>query len=376
MKYFLAFSVVLASSQGFAQGVKFEVDYSQCQQAIGHFGPQINHKGELEAAPGHQPNPDVKTVELASGEKEVTYTFKSQMLGLNGKPIESKYKVKKDKSGAVTEISTAQDKIDSQTISMYKQMSLNSAVYSGLSFDSLAYDPMVMVGDAPVGQQFNGKYVQLTKLSKEDAKKLGVDTDELRALKKQTKKDKKTLAKISDNYSKLLDKSHVMIPNGSEVKMEVKDGACKAKSINQVVYDAKSKTNHVSSSVNNVRCAEVLKVQKKFQKRLDACSNVQMEMYEEMNPQGAINGGYAGGIAGGAQGGYPGGGMMGGYPVGFAGGYGMGMGGYGMGYGFNSESAQCQMYFGEAQQGGWGGYGGGIVGGSSSGSKKESAKEQ
>ena len=70
---------------------------------------------------------------------------------MNGKPIESKYKVKKSKSGEVTEVSTAQDKIDLQTISMYKQMSLNSAVYSGLSFDSLAHDPMVMVAEASGG---------------------------------------------------------------------------------------------------------------------------------------------------------------------------------------------------------------------------------
>ena len=370
MKYFLAFSVILSSSQGFAQGVIPSVDYSQCQQAIGHFGPQINYKGELESAPGQQPNPDVKTVDLSTGEKELTYTFKSQFLGMNGKPIESKYKVKKNKSGVVTEISTAQDKIDSQTISMYKQMSLNSAVYSGLSFDSLAYDPMVMVGDAPAGQQFGNKYVQLSKLSKEEAKNFGVDVDELRALKKQTRKDKKAMAKISDGYSKLLEKSHVMIPNGTEVKVEVKDGSCKPKSVNQVMYNAKTKTNHVSSSVNDVRCAEVLKVQKKYQQRLDACSNVQMEMFQEMNPRedgmvSGIQGGYIGGAVAGAN--------AGGYPSSGFGGYGINP--YATGMGFKNESVQCQMFFGEYQQGAWGSSGGGIVGGSSSGNQK-SVKEQ
>lgn len=359
MKYFLIFSVALVSSQVFAQGAILSVDYSQCQQAVGLFGPQINHKGELQAGPGQLASPDIKTVDLANGEKEITYTFKSQMLGMNGKPVESKYKMKKTKSGEVTEVSTVQDKIDPQTISMYKQMSLNSAVYSGLSFDGLAHDPMVMVGDAPNGQQFAGRFVPLSTLSKEEAKKLGVDSDELKALKKQKRKDKKSLSKISEGYSKLLEKSNIMIPNGTEVQMEIKDGVCKTTNVNQMAFNTKTKTNHITSSLNEARCADVLKVQKKFQKRLDACSNVQMEMFQEMNPQSGINGGIAGGYVGGiGAGGGPG------YPTSGYGGYPVG----GYGYGFNSEPMQCQMYYGESLQGGWGSYGGGMVGGSSSGS--------
>jgi hypothetical protein len=302
-----------------------------------------------------QPNPDVSTSKLANDEIETTYAFKGQLLGINGKPQVTTYKVKKDKNGNIIEINTAQDKIDAGTVNMHKQWALNAAVYSGVAFDGLAYDPIVVVNQSKstIGP---ADFMKMSKLSKAQAKKLGVDLDELKKLKKESKKDQKSLASITEGYSKLLDKSHMIVPNGANYKMQVVDGVCKPTEVTQVVYDVKAKVNHAGQSLNHVRCDHVMKVQKKFEIKLEACANTNFEMYREMNPEGGIvggfNGGYAGGIAGGATGG--------GYPGGFGGGYGMGGG-----FGFNSEAMQCQQYFGEMPQGG---YGMGATSGGSSGS--------
>lgn len=362
MKKILVVTAIIASSHALAQGVIPSVDYSHCQQAIGVMGgPQLNDRGELSPGFGQQANPDVKTEEMA-GFTHLTYTFKSQALGLKGKPQEMKYKVTKDKLGNVVEVYTAQDKIDPGMVNMHKQWALNGAVYSGVTQDSLAYDPMVMVSSADNGQMIGGKYLPLSKLSKEQAKQFGVDIDDLRSLKKQVKKDKKTLAKISDGYMKLLNKSHMMLPNGVDVEMKVIDGVCRPQSVTPVVYDSNAKVNNAFQKFDHERCENVLKIQKKYSKQLEACANTNFQMYQEMNPQG-VQGGYVGGM----QGGVNGVGMAGGYPMG---------GGYGMGY--NSEMAQCQQYFGEMPQGGYG-MGGGIAGGSAGGysmGQKSEVKQQ
>ncbi|MBA2406087.1 MAG: hypothetical protein H0V66_15030 [Bdellovibrionales bacterium] len=362
--------ILVVSALMVTQSVLASVDYSKCQQAIGIMGgPQLTENGELSPGFGQQPNPDVKTAKMLNDEIEITYTFKGQNLGLNGKPTESKYKVRKNKEGHVIEVQTSQDKLDPAMVNMHKQWALSGAVNSGISQDSLAYDPIVMLqpGD---GKQTLGTFTNLSKLTKEQGKQFGVDIDDLRALRKQVRKDKKTLAKISEGYSKLLNKSSMMLPNGVDAFMEVKDGVCRPTQIFQVTHDAKTKTNHISSSVNQVRCDEILKIQKKYSKKLEACGNTNMEMFQEMYPQGGgiggIVGGMQGGMAGGIQGGYVQAYGQGGYPGGMGGGYGMGMGGYG--YGFGGEVAQCNQYFGE--MGGYvqGGMAGGYVGGAQSGS--------
>ena len=64
MKKILVVSALIASSHVLAQGVIPSIDYSRCQQAIGFYGPQLNHKGELLAGAGMQPNPDVSSSNL------------------------------------------------------------------------------------------------------------------------------------------------------------------------------------------------------------------------------------------------------------------------------------------------------------------------
>jgi hypothetical protein len=350
MKNILLVTAVLASSSVLAQGVISPVDYSQCQQALGFFGPQLNHKGESIAVPGMQPNPDVSTTKLQNDETETTYSFKTQLLGVNGKPQIFKYKIKKDKNGNVIEVNTTQDKIDAITVSMHKQWALNSAVYSGIAMDSLAYDPIVMI-TPPSPENVSGEFTYVSKLSKTQAKNLGVDLDDLKKLKKQSKKDQKTLSQITGGYSKLLDKSQMMIPNGANYKMQVVDGVCKPIEVTLAAYNVKTKVNHDTQSLNRTRCDHVLKVQKKYEQKLNECANTNFEMLKEMNQQGGVAGGVNGGYSGGEQGGIDGG---------AAGGFGMGMGG---GYGFNSEVINCQQYFGQMPQGGWGstsGSGGGL----------------
>jgi hypothetical protein len=332
MKNILLVTAVLASSSVLAQGVISPVDYSQCQQALGFFGPQINHKGDSIAVPGMQPNPDVSTTKLQNDETETTYSFKTQLLGVNGKPQLVKYKIKKDKNGNIIEVNTTQDKIDAVTVSMHKQWALNSAVYSGLAKDSLAYDPIIMI-TPPNSKNTSGEYTHVSNLSKTQAKNLGVDLDDLKNLKKLTKKDQKTIGQIAEGYSKLLDKSQMMIPNGANYKMQVVDGVCKPTEVTLVSYNVKTKVNHDTQSLSRARCDHVLKVQQKYEKKLNECANTNLEMLKEMNPEGGVA---QGGVGGGAAGGF-------------------GMGG---GYGFNSEIINCQQYFGQMPQGGWGSTGG------------------
>ena len=364
MKNALIVSAMLASS--FASAA---VDYSHCQQALMMEGLHIDHEGKISVPFGFQANPDVSEATAGlNGQSSQTYTYKSQMLDLKGKPIEKKIQVTKDKDGNIVFVNTAQSKLEPQTLQMHKQMALQGAVHSGLTFDSLTYDPFVQVGGSTPGQQFaQGNYVQLSKLSKEQAKQFGVDIDELRKLRREVKKDKKTLKKIADGYERLLDKSHMMIPNGSEMAFEVKDGVCKVNGVTKVLHDTKAKVNHAGQSLNAERCEKVNKISSKYKKELESCSQSNMKMNQELYSEGGMVGGINGG---GMAGGYIGG-AAGGYNPYMGGGYGYGMGGYGMMGG--SEVWDCQAYFGEGFGGGMaGGYVGGMGSGSSSSNKKSS----
>ena len=353
MKKFFFVSAVLASSQLFAQGAILSVDYSHCQQALGFMGPQLSSHGKLLPAPGLQSNPDVKTVQNAEGLFETTYSFKGyQSINLNGKQSQPlKYKVTTDKNGAVTEINTAQDSVVPMFVNMAKQNSLNYAVQSGIMTDSLTYDPEILI-ELKEGQQQSFISVPFSKLTKEQAKKFGVDIDELRTLRKAKKKESKTLAKIAEGYMKLMNKSSLLLPNGLNLKMEVKDGVCKPTKVVQIAYNATTKKNQAGQVFDHEKCDRILTVQKKYESQLQSCNKINIDMNKELYPQ---NGGFVGGYGGG-----------GGY--GYGGGIGMGMGGYDS-Y-LNNDVFQCQMYFGEMPQGGYiqGGGGGGTFSGVSGGS--------
>lgn len=364
MKHLLVLSTLLASS-AFAQGVRPSVDYQQCQRAIGFMGPQLNSFGEFDReATGMLPAPDIDTKKTEDGGSRITYTYKSEGGPWNkGKPIVSVYSIEKDKDGNLKKIISGGEKMDSHQVKMHKQMLLESAVYTGVPMGGLSNDPVVTVSLSNKGYYFT----PLSKLDKGEAKKFGVDMDELRKLRSEKRKDDRVLKKLRDGYTKLFDKAPLMIPNGQEAEVEIKDGACVLNKVATRLYDPKSKETQIGSGVNRERCEGVNKISKKYEKQLQACANTNFQMSQEMyalnNPTAGVQGGMVGGIQGGQQQGggttsgnvYPGtgGGYVGGIQGGYIGGGYIGGGYGGMGMPMN-DTWECQAYFGEFQQGGYG----------------------
>ena len=357
MKYVLVLSSILATS-AFAQGVLPEVDYVQCQRAVGFMGPQLNSFGEFDKeATGMLPAPDVETKKTEAGGSRMTYTYKTDGGPWNkGKPIVSTYIIEKDKDGKLTKIISGGDKMDKHQVQMHKQMMIESSSYTGVPMGGLTNDPMMTVS-------LNGQGFYQTPLSKLDtaeAKKFGVDMDELRKLRSEKRKDNRVMKKLRDGYTKLFDKAPLMIPNGTEVEVEIKDGACGISKVSQRAYDPKSKANQVTSSVSRERCDAVNNITKKYEKQLQSCAMTNMQMNQELfalNAPTGVTGGYVGGAVGGINGGVAGGyvgGAVGGIAGGMNGGMyggGLGLGGYGYPGAFHGQgmdSWQCQMYFADS----------------------------
>ena len=364
MKHLLIASTLLVSS---AYASETYTDYSHCQQPLMMEGLNITPDGKISTPFGFQGAPDVVTDKPAEdGSRAETLTFKSQMRALNGKPIEKIVKVTRDKEGRITSVSTSQDKMDGQQIQMFKQMALQNAVHSGLSMDSITYDPMVQINDADaVSQGFSyGKYVPLSKLSKKQAEQFGVDIDDLRKLRREVKKDKKALKKIQDGYEKLLAKSHMMLPNGAKVDFKIANGGCSVQSVQKGLFDTKEKKNAHGQKLDTDRCEKVNKISGKYRAQMQSCAMTNMQMSQELwtldGGVGGVNGGYIGGSDGGSSSGTQTGAQSGaqsgsnsGQGVVVASAASFGVGGGPAGYnpypgGFfmgSQEVMDCQMYF-------------------------------
>lgn len=346
MKYVLVFSSILATS-AFAQGVLPEVDYQQCQRAVGFLGPQLNSFGEFDKeATGMLPAPDIETKKTENGGTRMTYTYKSENGPWNrGKPFVSTYVIEKDKDGKLTKIISGGDKMSKQQIQTHKQMMIESSAYTGVPMGGLTNDPIMTVS---LNNQ--GFYqTPLSKLDSAEAKKFGVDMDELRKLRSEKRKDNRVMKKLRDGYTKLFDKAPLMIPNGSEAEVEIKDGSCVIHKVSQRVYDPKNKVNQTTSTISRERCDSVNAITKKYEKQLQSCAQTNMQMNQELfalnNPTG-VTGGYVGGMAGGYVGGAVGG-AVGGIQGGALGGYGY----PGSMHGQGADSWQCQMYFADSLYG-------------------------
>lgn len=362
MKYVLVLSTLVAT-QAFAQGVLPSVDYQQCQRAIGFMGPQLNSFGEFDKeASGMLPAPDIDSKKLDDGGSRITYTYKSEGgPWTKGKPVVSTFVIEKDKDGNLKKIITGGDKVDSHQIKMHKAMMLEGAVYTGVPMGGLTNDPIMTIS-----MNNQGFYqTPLSKMDSAEAKKFGVDMDELRKLRSEKRKDGRVLKKLRDGYTKLFDKAPLMVPNGTEAEVEIKDGSCALQKVSHRVYDPKKKENHISDSVTRERCDAILKISKKYEKEMQACANASNKMSQEFFAlHDNHSGGYIGGVAGGVNGGSTVGGIAGGGQVGsvggIAGGYGqgypgagMGMGGFNVGYGMGmgmNDTWQCQSYFADFNQ--------------------------
>lgn len=342
MKKTLLLSSLLLTSTAFA-----DIDYSRCQGA-GMLGMvTIDNDGKLQTF-NKAPFKSIKT----EGNKE-TYEMANVYGGGS-----SFITLERDQAGAITKIINGQDKPDAKYIQNYKEMMINSSVMSiptnPMSPDVMLFEPSFFV---------EGKMVKLSKITKEEAKKVGfgVNVEEIQKLKSQWKKDKKSVKKLKESYAAILDKTALSVPAGSVTEVEVKDGVCVPTKISNRTYNAKTKEVITTPSMSKDQCDKIQAVYTKHKEKLDSCDKSQMEasteMFKELYGEGGMVAGVVGGYVAGQGSGYAGG-MAGGYLVGgiasgFGGGY-MSMSGMGM-YGgmFGSLASQnmtCAMMFGANSQ--------------------------
>lgn len=355
MKHIFVLSALIISSSLSAQ-----VDYHQCQQALGYFGPQLDENGDFSKGPLlGLPVPDIETTKTDAGSR-VTYTYKYPGGQFNGgKPSSTIYVIEKDKEGRVSKIISGGDKVDPQNVKFTKEMMLESAVQSSLPYGSVTLDPIIAIDMDAQG------IVQspISKLDEAHAKKFGLDMSALKKLRAEVKKDKKSIAKIRKEYAKFFEKAPIMMPMGNEYEVEIKDGACQVKSVTGRTFDPKTKEIRKIPGLTRERCQEVSKVYKKYEQQLNSCAVVNMKLSAELGnglygyPGGGYIGGSAGGMVGGVAGGYVGsvaGGMIGGAGGGYPGGLGLAaQNPYGSS---GPEMNQCTLLFGDQGSGGWGTY--------------------
>ena len=351
MKRIILASTMLISASAFA-----DIDYSRCTQAtnLGLYGVNINNDGKVEPAQHMQ-------VKSRSTEGLVETLVLETNSGF-GKGMEMKVTIERDEQGRVIRASTGGERPDPKTIEMYKKY-YSAPAYGGWGTNT---EPVF---------QIDGSNVPLEKVTKEQAKKAGFDknVDEYKRLKSQRRKDKKTLEKMNEVYSKIHAKADYVIPFGQEAEFDIKDGLCLVKNVSSKNYS--TKTKDVSKQLLSSRegCEEVQKLYKKYETKLNECSDVQAKLNNEyyenfykkkMQHSPYMMGGYAGGYAGGMVGGYVTGGMAGG----MVGGYGMGMGNHGL---ISGELYSCEYTYGVGPVPSYyPGTTGGIVGGSSESSKQ------
>lgn len=368
MKKVLFATGLLMSSMVFA-----DVDYSRCLMGSGLYGAQIDNDGKIQFGQWQK----VKS-QKTEGKKE---TYVVEAAGFGGSPISTEYSIERDDQGHIVKVSTGGDKMDPKSVKAYKDSVVNNSIYMGTSAQYMgAYGGYVggVAGGFGYGGGFNnqyqapdfmtsepqffvdGKMVPLSKLSKEDAKKAGFDgnIEALQKAKQQWRKDKKVVGKIKNGYSKIVEKSALVIPMGQESEFEVKDGVCLVKNVAYKSYNSKTKEVVKTPGVSREQCEKIQNIHKKYATKLNECQDVQMKMGKEYFEKGVYDGG---GLAGGY--------VTGGYPGGMVGGYGVGLG---MG---SMSSFQCQALYGVGAVE-FAGETGGIQGGHGASSKPNDSSKQ
>lgn len=354
MKKLLVATCVLASSMAFA-----DVDYSRCLMSSGMWGASIDNDGKIQFG---------QFMKLKSQKTEgKTETYEVESGGYGGTPFTTKFQIVRDDNGNIVKVSTGGDKLDAKAVKAYKDMVVNGSVYMGANAQYMGGG---MVGGYVGGyggqmasNPWQGNYqrpdfmyseptfyvdnkmIPLSKLSKEEAKKAGFNgnIEELQKAKQQWRKDKKVIGKIKDGYSKVMEKTPLVIPMGQETDFEVKDGVCLVKGVAYKSFNTKTKEVVKTPGMSRENCEEMMNIHKKYETKLNECADVNMKMNNEYFAKGIYNGG-----------GYAGGGYAGGIVGGVS------FGGYGMG---SMSTFQCESLYGVGQVQAFG-QTGGIVGGS------------
>ncbi len=369
MKSFFLVPLALSSSLVFAA----EVDYSRCGMLA---GVQLDHDGKVVESP-FQP---IKNKRVEGNKEHIVFesSFGSQK-------FETQVTLERDSEGRVIRSTMGGERPSASTLKQYRESMVNGAVmmapmsaghqtFAGKDY-FMTQEPQYWVKKSKVsspdentktvgnvtvgfmGMDPNYEMITLSKLSPEQAKEVGIDNvEELKRLRQQWKRDKKTTAKLREGFTKVVDRSALVIPMGSDSEFEIKDGVCLPKSTSSRFYNSQSGQVNTLPVSSRERCDKIRKIYKRHERKIQDCGQVSKQVASDyfIEEGGLVGGFQSGGRTGGAptQQVYPSMGLAGGMVSGFVGGMGIGMGGgmypgagfgaWGMGGMMGSDMASIQ----------------------------------
>lgn len=372
MKKFFLVSLALASSMAFAA----EVDYSRCTMFA---GVQLDHDGKV------VPNQfqTIKSQKIDGNKEHIVFES-----SYGTQKFQTEVTLERDAQGRVVKSVSGGERPSEKTLKQYRDVMVEGAVtMAPMATGSMGgfgqqgfmtREPSYWVKKKktnsteaapqesrnPYGGLFDQNYemISLSKLNAEQAKEVGIDdVEELKRLRQQWKKDKRTTRKLRDSYKKVVERSSLVVPLGSEAEFDIQDGVCVPKSLSSRIYNGQSGQVNTIPVSSRERCEKIRNVFKRHERKIQECGEsnrqVTQDYFKELYGEGGVVGGAAGGYVAGASAGMTGGmylaggiagGMMGGFGGGMYGGYGMGgmypgMMPFTMGADMGSVQGQSQM---------------------------------
>lgn len=117
--------------------------------------------------------------------------------------------------------------------------------------------------------------------------------EELKKMKGQWRKDKKTVTKFKEAYAPIIEKTAIQIPAGSSTQFEIKDGVCLVSSASFRTYNTQDKKISEYKYIDKNTCDELLAVKKKHESKLNDCQKVETDFQIDLVNKMGINNSYA-----------------------------------------------------------------------------------
>ena len=372
MKKIILATIALSATSAFA----VDVDYSRCRM---YAGVELNHEGRVQSNAWQK----IKS-QRTEGNKEFLVL---ESPGYNGNKFELQVTLERDAQGRVIKSTMGGETPTQDQIKQYREMMVNGAVMMGPGMMQMqgqggfmSSEPTYFVRKrtAPAlapgetarpfdltnrnnlntyGMDPNYELVPLSRLTQDQAREAGIENgEELRRLRSQWRRDRRTTDRIRDGYRQVVGRSALAIPMGTENEFDIQDGVCLPKKSSSRVYNSLSGQVNTYPTSSRENCDKIKTIYQRHERKINECNQASQqvtndyfrEMYQglvggsgsgsgsstntpnsaEGTVGGAVHGGFYGGglgLAGGMAGGY-----MGGFPgMGLGGAFG-GFGGYGM----------------------------------------------
>lgn len=305
-----------------------DVDYSRCNMAAAQSGARLDHDGKLVVAPWQ------KIKNISTKDKVEKYVIETDGGSLAyGYQIPTGMKtevtIERDEQGRVIRMQTGPDTLDKKGLAAVQKAQLhmqlsgtvfqsdlaNSNGYFG-SKNTMLQEPVFFVK----GENGQDTYVKLSDLTKKQRQAMGLSHDLYKDIKKQWRRDKKTVAKLEKGLKEIQEKSHPVYPIGQEANFEITDGVCTPKDMSNRMFHSKDNSVHKNLTFTKEACEDVARLHLKHKESIAKCDEVSKVMTQDIwNNSGKIsvltqNGmfAYGGGLGamGGGLGGYAGVGLQ------------------------------------------------------------------